>query len=68
MSLERTTWRNGLLWLNFRMIANVIGITANGILRFLGAILELTTVAIFTAIALAIVWLIWTKFGHLLQL
>jgi len=52
MNLERTTWRIGLIWAAFRMIADIIG-------RTIGTAIRL-------AILAGVLWWVWEKFGPIL--
>lgn len=54
MNLERTTWKLGLIWASFRMIADMIG-------RTIGTTARL-------AILAGVLWWGWQKFGPILAI
>jgi len=66
MKLERFTWKLAMIWLSFRMVADMIGRTLRGFVAFLGELVELTVRFAGLAIIAAGMWWGWQKFGHLL--
>ena len=68
MQLERFTWRNALAWINFRMVADVIGKTLNGFFSLANQLLDLGTRLIVFGLLAWAAWWLWETFGAKLPL